>query len=141
MGRKTTDSARDLSTATSENIFKIVVRNCDTPLIKGEIALPCLWSSSSLGLAECARPGTMPQLSGSRRSYDHHIREIVCRTRNPRIFRHLRIPRSTTASWLSRERPSVVSLDWNHDIAAVLDENETLRRHGFSDSQRNLRSD
>jgi len=70
----------------------------------------------------------MPQLAGSRRSYDHRIREIVCQTGNPQIFRHLRIPRSTTASWLSRERPSVVSLDWDHHIASVLDENERLKR-------------
>ena len=70
----------------------------------------------------------MPQLLRSRRSYDHRIREIVCQTGNPRIFQHLRIPRSTTASWLSRGRRSVVSLDWNHDIASVLDENEKLKR-------------
>ena len=70
----------------------------------------------------------MPQPLRSRRSYDHRIREIVCRTGNPRIFQHLRIPRSTTASWLSRGRPSVVSLDWRHDIALVLDENERLKR-------------
>ena len=70
----------------------------------------------------------MPQLSGSRRSYDHRIRQIVCETGNPRIFRHLRIPRSTTASWLSRGCRSVVSLDWQHDMASVLDENERLKR-------------
>jgi len=70
----------------------------------------------------------MPQLPGSRRSYEHRIREIVCETGNPRIFQHLRIPRSTTASWLSRGRRSVVSLDWQHDIASVLDENEKLKR-------------
>jgi transposase InsO family protein len=70
----------------------------------------------------------MPQLSRSRRRYDHRIREIVCETGNPRIFHHLRIPRSTTASWLSRGRRSVVSLDWQHDMASVLDENEKLRR-------------
>ena len=70
----------------------------------------------------------MPQLPRSRRSYDHRIREIVCRTRNPQIFRHLRIPRSTTASWLSRGCRSVVSLDWHHDIASVLDEDEKLKR-------------
>ena len=63
----------------------------------------------------------MPQVPESRRSYDHRIREIVCQTGNPRIFQHLRIPRSTTASWLSRGRRSVVSLDWQHDIASVLD--------------------
>ena len=70
----------------------------------------------------------MSQPLRSRRSYDHRIREIVCQTGNPGIFQHLRIPRSTTASWLSRRRPSVVSLDWNHDIASVLDENERLKR-------------
>jgi len=52
----------------------------------------------------------------------------VCETGNPRIFRHLGIPRSTTASWLSRGRRSVVSLDWQHDMASVLDENERLKR-------------
>jgi len=70
----------------------------------------------------------MPQLLPSRRSYDHRIREIVCQTGNPRIFQHLRIPRSTTASWLSRGHRRVVSLDWHHDIASVLDENEKLKR-------------
>ena len=103
----------------------IPVRKCDTPVIKDEIPLPR--SASSLGKAECARHRAMPQLSGSRRSYDHRIKQIVCETGNPRIFRHLRIPRSTTASWLSRGRPSVVSLDWNRDMASVLDENEKLR--------------
>ena len=70
----------------------------------------------------------MPQLLRSRRSYDHRIREIVCQTGNPRIFQHLHIPRSTTASWLSRGHRRVVSLDWHHDIASVLDENEKLKR-------------
>jgi hypothetical protein len=70
----------------------------------------------------------MPQLPGNRRSYDHRIREVVCLTGNPRIFQRLRIPRSTTASWLSRGHRSVVSLDGHHDIASVLDENEKLKR-------------
>jgi len=70
----------------------------------------------------------MSQPLRSRRSYDHRIREIVCRTGNPRIFQHLRIPRSTTASWLARGRRSVVSLDWQHDMASVLDDNERLKR-------------
>ncbi len=82
-----------------------------------------------MGKAECARDRAMPQPLRSRRSYDHRIREIVCETGNPGIFQHLRIPRSTTASWLSRGRRSVVSLDWQHDIASVLDENERLKRH------------
>ena len=70
----------------------------------------------------------MPQLLRSGRSYDHRIREIVCQTGNSRIFHRLRIPRSTTASWLSRGCRSVVSLDWHHDIASVLDENEKIER-------------
>jgi len=48
--------------------------------------------------------------------HQHRIREIVGETGNPRIFQHLHIPRSMTASWLSRGRWSVTSLDWQHDI-------------------------
>ena len=70
----------------------------------------------------------MVQIIPLRRSYDHRIREIVCQTGNPRIFQHLRIPRSTAASWISRGCRTVVSLDQHHDIAAVLDENEKLNR-------------
>lgn len=70
----------------------------------------------------------MPQFSGSRRGYDLRIREIVCQTGNPHVFRHLRIPRSTTASWLSRGCRSVFSLDWQRDMASVLNENEKLQR-------------
>ena len=114
-------------TAAFIDIHKTHVRNCDTPVIKREITLPC--SPSSQGKAECARDRAMSQPLRSRRSYDHRIREIVCRTGNPRIFHHLRIPRSTTTSWLSRGRPNVVSLDRNHgDMASVLDENERLKR-------------
>ena len=114
------------SAAASADISMICVRNCDTPVIKPESALPC--GPSSLGKAKCASDRAMPQPLRSRRRYDHRIREIICRTGNPRIYQHLRIPRSTTASWMSRGRPSVVSLDWNHDIALVLDENDGLRR-------------
>ena len=70
----------------------------------------------------------MPQLPESRRSYDHRIRQIICETGNPRSFQHLRILRSTTASWLARGRRSVVSLNRQHDMASVLDENERLKR-------------
>ncbi len=45
--------------------------------------------------------------STSRRTYDHRIRQLVCATRDPRIFPDLRIPRSTTASWIVRGSPSV----------------------------------
>jgi len=43
------------STAASVDICKIDVRNCDTPVIKDEIALPYGASPSYLGRAECAR--------------------------------------------------------------------------------------
>ena len=79
----------------------------------------------------------MPQLPRSRRSYDHRIREIVCQTGKRQIFQRHRVPRFTTASWLSRGRRSVVSLDGQHDIASLLDENETLKPSGFRlDEQR-----
>ncbi|MFC1611426.1 transposase [Myxococcota bacterium] len=63
-----------------------------------------------------------------RRSYDHRIKEIVCETGNPRLFPHLRIPRSTAQSWLSRGCRTVVSLDERQDIAALLAENEKLKQ-------------
>ncbi len=71
----------------------------------------------------------MAQAIPIRRAYDHRIREIVCQTGNPRIFEQLRIPRSTTQSWLARGCPSVVALDQTRDVAALLDENEKLKRH------------
>jgi len=70
----------------------------------------------------------MTQGAPIRRSYDHRIREIISQTCNPRLFRHLQIPRSTAASWISRGSRSVVSLDQHHDIAAVLGQNEQLRQ-------------
>jgi hypothetical protein len=82
----------------------IRVRNCDTPAIKDEIA-ELAWESR---VCQTRSHAAAPR---SRRSYDHRIREIVCETGNPRIFQRLRIPRSTMASWLSRGRPSVISLD------------------------------
>ncbi len=63
-----------------------------------------------------------------RRLYDHRIRDAICETGNPRLFPHLRIPRSTTATWLSRGCRSVVSLEQHHDVAVLLDENEKLKR-------------
>ncbi len=54
----------------------------------------------------------------------HLATDNVLRNDTPR----LRIPRSTTGSWLSRGCRTVVSLDRHHDIAAVLDENEGIKR-------------
>jgi putative transposase len=51
----------------------------------------------------------MQAFHSPRRTYDHRIREHICRTRNPNLFPELRIPRSTTTSWLRRPLPTVVS--------------------------------
>jgi len=51
----------------------------------------------------------MQAFHSARRTYDHRIREQICRTRNPNLFPELRIPRSTTTSWLRRPLPTVVS--------------------------------
>ena len=64
----------------------------------------------------------MLSLHTVRRTYDHRIREHVCRTRNPNLFPDLRIPRSTTATWLQRGCPTVVSCDPSHDDVTVLRE-------------------
>jgi hypothetical protein len=49
------------------------------------------------------------------------------RTRNPTLFPHLRIPRSTTATWLRRRCPTVVSCDPPDDDVTILGERiETL---------------
>jgi hypothetical protein len=53
--------------------------------------------------------GWMQLHQTSRGAYDHRIREHICRTRNPALFPELRIPRSTTTSWLRRPLPVVVS--------------------------------
>ena len=63
-----------------------------------------------------------------RQSYDHRIKEIVCETGNPRLFSHLRIPRSTAQSWISRGCRSVISLEDHRNFAELLDENEKLKR-------------
>ena len=47
----------------------------------------------------------------TRRSYDHRIREMICETGDPDLFRELRIPRSTIRSWLHRDIPDVVTCD------------------------------
>jgi len=58
----------------------------------------------------------------SRRTYDHRIREHICRTRNPNLFPEMRIPRSTTTSWLRRPLPTVVSCQPQLEDVAVLRE-------------------
>jgi len=58
----------------------------------------------------------------SRRAYDHRIREYICRTRNPSLFPELRIPRSTTTTWLRRPLPTVVSCQPQLENVTVLRE-------------------
>ena len=58
----------------------------------------------------------------SRRAYDHRIRQHICRTRNPNLFPELIIPHSTTASWLRRPLPTVVSCQPQLENVTVLRE-------------------
>jgi len=58
----------------------------------------------------------------SRRAYDHRIRQHICRTRNPNLFPELRIPRSTTTTWLRRPLPTVVSCQPQLENVTVLRE-------------------
>jgi putative transposase len=58
---------------------------------------------------------------------DHRIREHICRTRNPTLYPYLQIPRSTSATWLRRGCPKVVSgLPADADVAALRERIATL---------------
>jgi hypothetical protein len=71
--------------------------------------------------------GWMQLHQSSRRAYDHRIREHICRTKNPNLFPDLRIPRSTTTSWLRRPLPTVVSCQPQlEDVAAFRERIHTL---------------
>jgi hypothetical protein len=54
----------------------------------------------------CAMPAT-----ACRRAYDHLMRDLVCEERDPCLFRHLGVPRSTAVSWIRRGPRIVVSAD------------------------------
>jgi hypothetical protein len=76
-------------------------------------------------VAVSERPGDaggMHSLHSPRRAYDHRIREHICRTRNPNLVAELRIPRSTTTSWLRRPLSTVVSCQRQLQDVAVLRE-------------------
>jgi len=45
----------------------------------------------------------------TRRTYDHHIREMICETGDPGLFPEAKIPRSTIRSWLDRGVSDVVT--------------------------------
>jgi hypothetical protein len=54
----------------------------------------------------CAMPATT-----CRRAYDHRMRDLVCEERDPGLFQHLGVPRSTAVSWIRRGSRPVVSAD------------------------------
>jgi len=56
--------------------------------------------------SRCAMPAT-----ACRRAYDHRMRDLVCDERDPGLFRHLGVPRSTAVSWIRRGPRPVVSAD------------------------------
>jgi putative transposase len=47
----------------------------------------------------------------SRRAYDHRMRDLTCEERDPGLFQHLGVPRSTAVSWIRRGPRPVVSAD------------------------------
>jgi putative transposase len=46
-----------------------------------------------------------------RRTYDHRMRDLVCEERDPHLFRHIGVPRSTAVSWIRRGPRPVVSTE------------------------------
>lgn len=70
----------------------------------------------------------MNALSLSRRAYDHRIRNAICETGNPRLFPQLRIPRSTTATWLSRGCRKVTSVETDNNVLKLLNQIDNLKR-------------
>jgi len=52
----------------------------------------------------------MPAVPG-RRAYDHRLRDLVCEGRDPGLFHHIGVPRSTAASWLRRGPRPVISAE------------------------------
>ena len=46
-----------------------------------------------------------------RRAYDHRMRDLVCEERDPGLFHHLGVPRSTAVSWIRRGPRPVVSAE------------------------------
>jgi len=58
--------------------------------------------------------------TGSRRTYDHRVKEQIICTGDPDLFPDLDIPRSTALSWIRRGLGEVVSLDDDREEEAVL---------------------
>jgi len=46
-----------------------------------------------------------------RHAYDHRMRDLVCEPRDPGLFRHLGVPRSTAVSWIRRGPRPVLSAE------------------------------
>ena len=70
----------------------------------------------------------MPATAG-RRAYDHRMRDLVAEERDPRLFHHLGVPRSTAVSWIRRgPRPVVTEDVLSLDHAELQAEVLALRR-------------
>jgi transposase InsO family protein len=66
--------------------------------------------------------GDLVATSQTRRTYDHRIREQVCRTGKRCLPRHLAIPRSTVSSWHRRGVRAVVTIEpFDQDRQELLD--------------------
>jgi transposase InsO family protein len=71
----------------------------------------------------------MTTLTARRRTYDHRLRERVCRTGVRALGERLQIPRSTVATWMQRGLRPVVTIEpLEHDRQQLLDAVEKLDR-------------
>ena len=69
------------------------------------------------------------QMTQSRRTYDHRIRESILETGDRNLFPELRIPKSTIRSWVHRGLPDVVTSELvAFDRAALISEIHALRQ-------------
>ncbi|MGE0175350.1 MAG: hypothetical protein AB7T49_21380 [Oligoflexales bacterium] len=63
------------------------------------------------------------------RTYDHRIKHLIARSGNPDLFWELKIPRSTTLTWIRNGvRDVVTAKELNDDHEKLLIENRQLRR-------------
>jgi hypothetical protein len=64
-----------------------------------------------------------------RRAYDHRMRDLTCEERDPGLFQHRGVPRSTAVSWIRRgPRPVVSAAVLSLDHAELQAEVLALRR-------------
>src|SRR5512140_314980 len=90
--------------AADDNIPDFFACKCNTH----EIAQDSPWTGCLRGRPRS--PCAMPVTAG-RRASGHRMRDLVCEERDPCLFHHLGVPRSTVVSWIRRGPRPVVTAD------------------------------